>query len=161
MSSFTPPVGCTSRNFATVNGFSYIRICIWEWHLQHCNPPRSREEFDRICKWTIDTFREERDKKHEEARSKRNNCVDMPGCVSYQINSNADKFVVLTPDNKLVETIHKYEDSNENPKEKVCKVYHTMTFLCCKPVKIVKHINPLSFLDIPQKYTVGNSFSNI
>ena len=107
MSSFTPPVGCTSRNFATVNGFSYIRICIWEWHLQHCNPPRSREEFDRICKWTIDTFREERDKKHEEARSKRNNYADMQGCVSYQINSNADKFVVSTPDNKLVETIHK------------------------------------------------------
>ena len=126
----------------------------WEWHLKHCNPPRSREEFDRICKWTIDTFREERDKKHEEARSKYNNYADMPGCVSYQINSNPDKFVVSTPDNKLVETIHKYEDSDENPKEKICKVYHTRTFLCCKPVRIVKHINPLSFLDIPQKYTI-------
>ncbi len=57
-------------------------------------------------------------KKHEEARSKRNNYADMPGCVSYQINSNADKFVVSTRDNKLVETIHKYEDSNENPKRK-------------------------------------------
>lgn len=126
----------------------------WEWHLQHCTPPRSREEFDRICKWTIDTFREERDKKHEEARSKRNNYADMPGCVSYQINSNPDKFIVSTPDNKLVETIHKYEDSHENPKEKVCKVYNTKTFLCCKPVRIIKHRNPGPFLETVQKYTM-------
>ena len=27
-------------------------------------------------------------------------------------------------------------------------------FYVCKPVRIVKHINPLSFLDIPQKYTI-------
>ena len=126
----------------------------WEWHLQHCNPPRSREEFDRLCKWTIDTFRENRDKVHEEVRAKRNKFAGMAGCVSYQINSNPDKFIVSTPDNKLEEIIHKWENSDENPSQKICKVYNTRTFLCCKPIKIVKHRNPLLFLDIPEKFTI-------
>jgi hypothetical protein len=126
----------------------------WEWHLQHCNPPRSREEFDRICRWTVDMFRKDRDKTHEEARSKRNNFSGMAGCVSYQINSNPDKFIVSTPYYTLVETIHRWENSNEDPKMKVQKVYNTRTFLCCKPVRIIKHRNPLSFLNKPQKYTM-------
>jgi hypothetical protein len=43
----------------------------WQWHQAHCNPPRSRDEFDLICKWIKDRDRAERDKKHDEIREQR------------------------------------------------------------------------------------------
>jgi bifunctional DNA primase/polymerase-like protein len=64
----------------------------WQWHLAHCNPPRSRQEFNSLCKWAIDTFRVERDKKHEKVRAERqqwNECN--------QKRSSADKKEVVEP----------------------------------------------------------------
>lgn len=43
----------------------------WVWHLAHCNPPRTLEEFKRICKWVVDTCKTERDRVHAEARQNR------------------------------------------------------------------------------------------
>ncbi|MPZ06619.1 MAG: hypothetical protein GEU26_09425 [Nitrososphaeraceae archaeon] len=43
----------------------------WEWHLAHCNPPRSRHEFDSMCKWAIEKFRVKRDELHERVRAER------------------------------------------------------------------------------------------
>lgn len=43
----------------------------WEWHLAHCKPPRSRTEFEGMCKWAMDTFRVNRDELHEKVRGER------------------------------------------------------------------------------------------
>ena len=43
----------------------------WQWHNQHCNPPRTRKHFDDICKWVIENHRPNRDKKHELLREER------------------------------------------------------------------------------------------
>jgi hypothetical protein len=43
----------------------------WQWHNDHCKPPRPREEFDKICKWTADKFRTKRDELHELIRKRR------------------------------------------------------------------------------------------
>ena len=44
----------------------------WEWHLAHCDPPRSRKEFDNICDWIVKNLRQKRDQLHESERLKRN-----------------------------------------------------------------------------------------
>jgi hypothetical protein len=43
----------------------------WQWHMAHCKPPRSRQEFDNLCKWAINAFRVKRDELHERARAER------------------------------------------------------------------------------------------
>ena len=59
----------------------------WKWHLEHCNPSRSREEFDSLCKWAKDKFRVKRDELHEKIRGERNNTHSgISGCVSYKVN---------------------------------------------------------------------------
>lgn len=45
----------------------------WEWHLQHCDPPRDRDEFDKICDSVVNKFKKDRDKLHSEVRSKNKN----------------------------------------------------------------------------------------
>lgn len=43
----------------------------WQWHLAHCNPQRSRQEFEGMCKWAIEKFRVKRDELHEKVRAER------------------------------------------------------------------------------------------
>jgi hypothetical protein len=43
----------------------------WQWHLAHCNPARSRQEFDNMCRWAIEKFRVKRDELHEQVRAER------------------------------------------------------------------------------------------
>ena len=58
----------------------------------------------------------------------------------------------VTPDNRLVEIRHTWsEDKSGQLIEKECII---RTFLACKPVRIIKHRNPLSFLEMPEKYTI-------
>ncbi|MFY9965199.1 MAG: bifunctional DNA primase/polymerase [Nitrososphaeraceae archaeon] len=60
----------------------------WQWHLAHCNPPRSRQEFDNMCKWAIDTFRVKRDELHEKARAERQRWKDIGGQGKTNDSSN-------------------------------------------------------------------------
>jgi hypothetical protein len=123
----------------------------WDWHNKHCNPPCPREEFDSLCKWAKDKFRVKRDKLHERIRGERNNVQSgISGCVSYKINPH--EFITGTLDNKLVEI--RYTWSEDNSGQLAKKEYIVRTFLACKPVRIIKHRNPLSFLEIPQKFTI-------
>jgi hypothetical protein len=43
----------------------------WQWHLDHCKPPRSREESDDIYKDVLQKFKQERDKSHSEITNKK------------------------------------------------------------------------------------------
>jgi hypothetical protein len=80
-----------------------------EWNLKHCVPPLPEKEFDDIWKWIIEHHRKQRDQQHQQLEDKRRitaaaicDPLNMPGCISYQINSIPDKYVLGTPDNKLV-----------------------------------------------------------
>lgn len=43
-----------------------------EWHHAHCQPPRSEDEFMRICKWIIDNHKSKRDELHTKLKAERN-----------------------------------------------------------------------------------------
>jgi hypothetical protein len=122
-----------------------------QWNEQHCRPPLPEKEFDGIWKWIVNTKRKTRDQEHEEHRRTSSSSVDgggipdMPGCISYQISQIAAIWITGTPDNKLVEILRK---SKEDVKNGTVSYYFVTkkTFTACKPVKIIKHKSPLSFL---------------
>jgi hypothetical protein len=128
-----------------------------QWNHQHCVPPLSEKEFNDIWKWIVAHHRKKRDDEREE-RTKTAHAVisdplNMPGCISYQINSIPDKYVLGTPDNELVEVERKH---TTDAKSNMVTSYliTNKTFTACKPVRIIKHKNPLSFLELQQRYTI-------
>jgi hypothetical protein len=131
-----------------------------KWNLQHCIPPLPEKELKDIWKWIVARHRKNRDEQHQQLQDKRKDVaaliydpLNMPGCVSYQINSIPDKYVLGTPDNKLVEVERKYTtDAKSNLV--TSHLITNKTFTACKPVRIIKHKNPLSFLELKQRYTI-------
>ncbi len=126
----------------------------WRWHLEHCKPPRTKEEFDKVCRDVSRKYIQERDKLHDEKRRERQNVGSMPGCISYQISSNPDKFITGTPWNTVVEIRGSWEKNEDNPQLNKMVEHTIRTFTACKPIRIIKHINPLSFLELRDKYTI-------
>lgn len=138
----------------------------WQWHLDHCKPPRTREEFDKICRDVTRKFAEERDKKHDEISSRKKSGeyaeygpeinAELEGNTFYRINEKPPKFIIAYHQTKkLIEAALKTSETERlvnGQKESVKLKYltHTKTYLTCIPIKIVRHKNPLSFLDIAQ-----------
>jgi hypothetical protein len=91
----------------------------------------------------------EAQKQEEQIRSL--SCYDPKDpCVSYPVAHN--RRIESTKDYRLVEMLHKSSfhksDSTVTEHDLIVK-----TYTACKPVEIIKHRNPLSFLNIQQKYT--------
>jgi hypothetical protein len=114
------------------------------------NPKKLEELWEGIKRKYQGQRQEQRDKREEEAKSKRTWINDvMPGCIAYQINPN--KFIVGTPDSKIAEITRRVVLSKT---ELSYVIEYTKTFTACKPVKIVKHINTLSFLKLKKRFTI-------
>jgi hypothetical protein len=130
---------------------------VQEWTQQHCNPPFPYSEFSEIWKWIVSTHRKSRDEEHEKLRDAENsgsNNVDplnMPNCISYQISTNPSIWITGTPDNKLIEVLRKVKLDDGL---QIISFLTRKTFTACKPVRITKHKNPLSFLELLQRYTI-------
>jgi hypothetical protein len=126
------------------------------WNLKHCVPPLPEKEFNDIWKWIVAHHRKQRDKEYQERRDATaviDDPLNMPGCVSYQINSIPDKYVLGTPDNKLVE-VERKQTTDARSNMVTSYLVTNKTFTACKPVRIIKHKNPLSFLELQQRYTI-------
>jgi hypothetical protein len=76
------------------------------WNQQHCIPPLPDDELVEIWNWIMKTHRTTRDKEFEQLRDTEKNVAaqwetqrqtedpfDMPGCISYKINSLPDKYI--------------------------------------------------------------------
>jgi hypothetical protein len=139
-----------------------------QWNEQHCTIPLPQRELDDIWMWTVKTFRKKRDEQREkfedEQRNNRTKAtanaaaypLNMPGCIYYQINSTPDRYVIGTTDYKLVELERKTkpEGLKGQPTSIIAYFVTNKTFTACKPVRIIKHKNPLSFLELLQRYTI-------
>lgn len=76
----------------------------------------------------------------------------MPRCVSYQISDTPAIWITGTPDNKLIEVMRKTKPTEDGL---LTVLYITKkTFTACKPFRIIKHKNPLSFLELQSRYTI-------
>src|SRR5215469_3320010 len=45
----------------------------WDWNIAHCKPAKTKEEFDSLVEWTIETHRETRDTLHKKAKEEKKN----------------------------------------------------------------------------------------
>ena len=101
---------------------------------------------------------EERDKREEASRRGSGGFGNrawfdgnMSGCISYQVNPG--KFIVGTPDNKVAEIVRK-STLDETTNQIKTTVTQVKTYTACKPLKIIRHINPLSFLETQDRFTI-------
>jgi hypothetical protein len=119
------------------------------------NPRKLEELWEGIKKKYQGQRQEERDKREEAANSKKtgNRGFDehMPGCICYE--TIPGRFIVGTPDNKIAEISRKFDVDEKTGQERTLITYIT-TFTACKPIKIIRHINPLPFMEIQDKYTI-------
>ena len=82
--------------------------------------------------------------------------LELNGNVYYQINIKPPKFIIALNDNKqLVEASLKVDREKIDGNEiLVQSLAYNKTYLTCIPTKIVRHKNPLTFLDQAAKYTM-------
>jgi hypothetical protein len=123
------------------------------------NPKKLEDLYGGIKKKYQGQRQKERDEREEEATNSRKGGFgnrawfddNMPGCISYEINPG--RFIVGTPDNKVAEF------TRESTLDKATGQIRTTlnqvkTFTACKPVKIIRHSNPLSFLETQDRFTI-------
>jgi hypothetical protein len=101
----------TSYLYRYANGWKDLtdderKAKLWEWNKSHCIPPKPEKEFNNIWKWIIEHHRknkdEQREKRLEEERrmipyAAIDDPINMPGCISYQISTIPDKYILGTP----------------------------------------------------------------
>ena len=154
---------------------------VWNWHIDHCKPPRPREEFDRLCEWTTSKFRATRDEMHDKIRDERsreqagqefdkeytfsmyheNVRTSLDGNMWTEIGKNPVKWIIT--DSKM-KVIHKarqstYEtavngDKNDQETVKVYRLSIENIIIRCIPVSVILHESPLDFLNVQTDYTV-------
>lgn len=111
----------------------------WDWHLAHCKPPRSRQEFEGMCKWAIEKFRVKRDELHERVRAERqqlNQGPDVPKSGHRQQNTQSQ-------DQSKVKKYTSYKYTNKEELYEEIRIGGQPAFLTIidgKP-KLVKEIN--------------------
>lgn len=86
-----------------------------------------------------------------------NEILELSGNVYYQINVKPPKFIIAQNENKqLVEASLNIGKKEVNGREiSVQYLIYNKTYLTCIPTKIVRHKNPVTFLDQAPKYTMS------
>ena len=159
-----------------------------QWNEQHCIPPLPEKEFNDIWKWIVDCHRKRRDEQHERLDDERRRAIEIKEMQEIKLDDNIQRelegniFYITT--NKplkltiaynstkmLIEaSVKTYEneifgkDGNKLT-QKIKVLNQNKLYLTCIPISIIKHRNPLSFLEAATKYTitfvdgVGNRFT--
>jgi hypothetical protein len=83
--------------------------------------------------------------------------AELNGNVFYKINEKPAKFVIALQQTKqLIEAALRVDKKEVDGCDTLVKsLTHTKTYLTCIPIKIVRHKNPLTFLDQTAKYTMS------
>jgi hypothetical protein len=84
------------------------------------------------------------------------NIPELQGSVFYVIASNPTRFIIADNHRKhLIEaTLHKSTDTKHETGTITYTLIQNKTFLVCIPTKIIRHRNPLTYLDLPARYTI-------
>jgi bifunctional DNA primase/polymerase-like protein len=148
-----------------------------KWNQQHCITSLPEKEFNDIWRWIVDRHRKNRYKQHQQLEDERRTATEhkeicgvklddniqreLEGNVFYITTNKPLKLIVAYNSTKMLieSSIKTYEneiiDKNANKiTQKVNVINQNKLYLTCIPVSIVKHRNPLSFLDAATKYTI-------
>lgn len=155
----------------------------WIWHLDHCKPPRSRQEFDLICDWVKKKDRANRDKRLEQVRDESNRTkkqeTGYPRCHNANkqailngisdenvrslleairwtmISTNPQKFIIADQKScSICRGSITYSDSGDSQASKRAHLNYGAILIRLYPKRVILHQNPLKFLEAPPLYTV-------
>ena len=82
---------------------------------------------------------------------------ELIGNTYYQINEKPERYIIAYKQKKqLIETTARSNKVTIGDKEIIeYNLFHNKTYLTCIPVRIVRHKNPLTFLESVAKYTIS------
>ena len=133
-----------------------------KWNQTQCIPPLDDREFNTIWKSAIDfQSRKQEQQQQQEATTTTNHnhyrYSELTGNKFYQTSNKPDKFIVASKQLKqLVEMVaSEVKIKVDGMTVTQYQLLHTRTFLMCIPIKITRHKNPLTFLDISDKYSIS------
>lgn len=83
--------------------------------------------------------------------------TELIGNTYYQINEKPERYIIAYKQKKqLIETTARSNKVTIGDKEIIeYNLFHNKTYLTCIPVRIVRHKNPLTFLESVAKYTIS------
>ena len=132
-----------------------IKKMVWKWNQEHCIPPLPDAERKSIWKDCTE---------YQAGSSSSAPFKDLEGSKYYQTNKKPQRFIVAHDKRKqLIEMVARLKSRDDIAKTNIATtnkldLYYlsdTKTFLACIPTKIIRHRNPLTFLDLPEKYSIS------
>ena len=130
-----------------------IKQLAGDWNRQHCIPALDEKEFDKQWKDAIKFIQTHREQKQSSSSNQNGEKYqELAGNVYFQINEKPERFIIAYKQKKqLIEATAKSQEKEENG-IKIIEYYlvHNKTYLTCIPVRIVRHKNPLTFLESVQ-----------
>lgn len=128
-----------------------IKLLAIEWNQKHCIPPIDNKEFER--QWNDAIKFIERTSVQDKQREK---YPELAGNVYYRINEKPEKYIIAYRQNhKTIEvTATRVEKKSGDNVTIERYLKHYRTYLACIPVRIVRHMNPLAFLETPTGYSI-------
>jgi len=127
-----------------------IKAIIYAKNKRDCRPPLPDYDVEQICK-SASAFVEGEIAKEQKSEK----YPELKGNIYHRINNKPEKYIVADKySNQLKEYEAKPIKSGENPDVVNHYLVDTYTYLGCIPEKIIKHKNPLTFVRIPELYTI-------
>ena len=123
------------------------------WNQKHCIPPLEQNQVDKQWNDAL-KFIERSD---AEKASGIQEWSELTGNIYYQINEKPPKYIVAyRQKNQVIEVTIKSEPNKyaDNPLSLRKYIVHNKTYLACNPVKIIRHKNPLTFLQLQETFTI-------
>jgi hypothetical protein len=131
-----------------------IKQIIYVKNKKDCRPPLLDHDVEQICKSAEQFIAGEIAKEQKQNQEK---YPELQGNIYHRINNKPEKYIVA---DKLSNQLKEYEARHTTVKgtnPDIIKYYliDTNTYLGCIPDKIIKHKNPLTFVRIPELYTIS------
>jgi hypothetical protein len=122
-----------------------------EWNQKHCIPPLDNKEFEKQWKDAIKFI-----ERNDTNKTERKRYPELVGNVYYQTNEKPEKYVIAYKHkNTTIEATARKNKEKVGANVTIEKyLFHNKTYLACIPVKIVRHNNPLTFLETSAKYSI-------
>ena len=120
------------------------------WNQHHCIPPLDAKQFDKQWQDAIKFIANQIQISATQARY-----PELRDNIYYQINETPEKYVIAYKQkNQLIEATGKSSTRKVDGIEMIeYFLVHNKTYLACIPDKIVRHKNPITYLDVSPKFT--------
>jgi Bifunctional DNA primase/polymerase, N-terminal len=146
------------RNYSILDK-DEIKQLSQRWNQKHCKPPLNDTEFEKQWKDASRFISSKQVEVNTSVDSNKNTQEKYPELkdnIYYQINEKPEKYVIAYKQkNQLIEATAKSVTKQVGGNETIEKyLIHNNTFLACIPTKIIRHKNPLAFLQLQTTFTM-------